>query len=76
MIIDLRRNASMAEISNYVDRMGGNLLNGLFVKFVFRFMLIRRAYTTAEFKEMLAKIPFKRTWIEPNPVGLEAWFER
>jgi len=44
-------------------------------KFFFRFMLIRRACTIAKFKEMLAKIPFKRTWIETNPVGLEAWFE-
>lgn len=75
VIIDLRRDASMTMISTYVDRMGMGVLNGLFTKFIFRFMLIRRAYTVPEFKDMLAKVPFTRTWIEANEVGLEAWFE-
>jgi ubiquinone/menaquinone biosynthesis C-methylase UbiE len=76
VIIDLRRDASMAMISTYVDRLGVNVWNGLFMKFTFRFMLIRRAYTIQQFKDMLAKVPFSRTWIEANEVGLEAWFEK
>jgi ubiquinone/menaquinone biosynthesis C-methylase UbiE len=76
VIIDLRRDASMAMISTYVDRLGVNVWNGLFMKFAFRFMLIRRAYTIQQFKDMLAKVSFSRTWIEANEVGLEAWFEK
>jgi ubiquinone/menaquinone biosynthesis C-methylase UbiE len=76
VIIDLRRDAPMTIISTYVDRMGLGVWNGLFTKLVFRFMLIRRAYTIPQFKDMLAGVPFSRTWIEANEVGLEAWFEK
>ena len=76
VIIDLRRDASMTMISTYVDRMGMGVLNGLFTKVIFRFMLLRRAYTVPQFQEMLGKVPFTRTWIEANEVGLKAWFEK
>jgi ubiquinone/menaquinone biosynthesis C-methylase UbiE len=76
VIIDLRRDASMTTISNYVDSQGGNIWTGLLVKLIFRFMLIRRAYTVSEFRQMLAQVPFERTWIEEDQIGLEAWFEK
>ena len=76
VIIDLRRDASMTMISTYVDRIGMSVWNGLFTKLIFRFMLIGRAYTIPEFKDMLSKVPFARTWIEANEIGLEAWFEK
>ena len=76
VIIDLRRDASMAMISSYVDGLGVNLWNRLFMKLAFRFMLLRRAYTHAQFTDMLAQVPFTRTWIEGNSVGLEVWFEK
>jgi ubiquinone/menaquinone biosynthesis C-methylase UbiE len=76
VVIDLRRDVSMTDISNYVDNQGGTTLNGLLVKFVFRFMLIRRAYTVPAFQDMLARVPFKRTWMEESPIGFEAWFEK
>ena len=76
VIIDLRRDASMTMISSYVDRLGVSVWNGLFMKLVFRFMLIRRAYTVAQFRQMLARVPFTRIWIEEDQVGLEAWFEK
>jgi ubiquinone/menaquinone biosynthesis C-methylase UbiE len=76
VIVDLRRDASMTMISTYVDQMGMGVWNGLFTKIIFRFMLLRRAYTIPQFKDMLAKVPFSRTWIEANEVGLEAWFEK
>jgi ubiquinone/menaquinone biosynthesis C-methylase UbiE len=76
VVIDLRRDVSMTDISNYVDNQGGTTLNGLLVKFVFRFMLIRRAYTVPAFQDMLARVSFKRTWMEESPIGFEAWFEK
>jgi ubiquinone/menaquinone biosynthesis C-methylase UbiE len=76
VIIDLRRDASMRDISNYIDSMDGNVLNGLFMKFTFRFMLLPRAYFVEQFRQMLAQVPFTRTWIEETPVGLGVWFEK
>ncbi len=76
VIGDLRRDASMLDITNYVDSMGVNVVNGLFIKFTFRFMLLPRAYTADEFRQMLSRVPFPRTWIEDVPVGLEVWFEK
>jgi ubiquinone/menaquinone biosynthesis C-methylase UbiE len=76
VIIDLRRDASMRDIANYIDSTGVNVANGLFMKMTFRFMLLPRAYTADQFRQMLAQVPFARTWIDEEPVGLEAWFEK
>jgi ubiquinone/menaquinone biosynthesis C-methylase UbiE len=76
VIIDLRRDASMTEIANYVDNMEGSVLNGLFMKFTFRFMLIPRAYTVEQFRQMLAQVPFASTRIEETFVGVGVWFEK
>ena len=46
------------------------------MKFTFRFMLLRRAYTTSQFQTMLDESGFGRAWIESSAVGLEAWFEK
>ncbi|HTZ90060.1 MAG TPA: class I SAM-dependent methyltransferase [Alloacidobacterium sp.] len=76
VIIDLRRDASMRDISNYIDATDVGVFNGLFMKATFRFMLLPRAYTEDQFRQMLAQVPFSRAWIEQAPVGLEAWFEK
>lgn len=75
-IIDLRRDASMSEIANYVDGVERNVLNGLFMKFTFRFMLLRRAYTVEQFRQMLAEAPFAATRIEGTPLGVDVWFQK
>lgn len=76
VIGDLRRDTPMREIANYVDSTHTNVFNGLLVKATFQFMLLPRAYTSQQFREMLSQAPFARTWIEQVPVGLEAWFEK
>lgn len=76
VIIDLRRDASMRDIANYVDHQGAGVVNGLFVKFTFRFMLLRRAYTVEQFQAMLNQAGFARAWIESNAMGFEGWFEK
>lgn len=76
VIGDLRRDTSMTEITNYVDSIKTNVLNGLLVKATFQFMLLPRAYTADQFQQMLSHAPFTRTWIEKVPVGLEAWFQK
>jgi ubiquinone/menaquinone biosynthesis C-methylase UbiE len=75
MIIDMRRDASMDEIDRYVDGLGVSWLDGVFTKFVFRHMLLRRAWTVADMTRMLAEIPFARTGVTTTATGMEISLE-
>lgn len=75
LIIDLRRDASMAEIADYVDGLGVSFLNRVFINFTFRHMLLPRAWPAEAFATMLEKIPFRRTEIVPNAIGMEIWLD-
>jgi ubiquinone/menaquinone biosynthesis C-methylase UbiE len=76
VIIDLRRDVSMAEIRKYVDGLGLPFVSRLFTLWTFRFMLLKRAYTGQEFEAMLRQVPFASTRIDMNSIGMEIWMER
>jgi len=76
VIIDLRRDVSMREITRYVDGLHLNPVSRLMTLLTFRFMLLRRAYTREQFEAMLKQVPFAETRIDLNPIGMEIWFER
>ena len=76
VIIDLRRDVSMREITRYVDSLHLNPMSRLMTLLTFRFMLLRRAYTREEFEAMLKQVSFGETHIDTNPIGMEVWFER
>lgn len=78
LVIDLRRDTPMSAVSAYVNKMGVGLWNRFFIKSIFRFMLLKRAYTKEEFARMLAKIPFKKSEIreEPEGTGMEIWMSK
>ena len=76
VVIDLRRDVSMAQINRYVDGLGLPWARRLLTKLTFRFMLIKRAYTQQEFETMLRQVPFASTRIDANAIGMEVWFER
>jgi hypothetical protein len=43
----------------------------------FRFMLLKRAYTRAEFEQLLADIPFQEKEIRiADGVGIELWLRK
>ena len=75
LIIDLRRDASMADIARYVDGLDISFANRLFMKFTFRCMLLPRAWRTDAFARMLVQIPFRRTEIIPGAIGMEVWLD-
>jgi ubiquinone/menaquinone biosynthesis C-methylase UbiE len=75
LIIDLRRDASMADISAYVDGLDVSFWNRMVMKLVFRHMLLPRAWRTDAFAGLLEKVPFRRTDIIPNAIGMEVWLE-
>ena len=76
VIIDLRRDTSMAAIRQYVDRSGWSGWNRWITMLTFRFMLLKRAYTRQELEKMLAPIGFAKSEVRTNEIGMEAWFEK
>ena len=76
VVIDLRRDTSMAEIRKYVAGLELSRASALFTNLTFRFMLLKRAYTQQEFQAMLDRVPFASTRIDANAIGMEVWFER
>lgn len=71
VIIDLRKDARKEAIDSYVDNLGVNALNALFMKWTFRSMLLKRAYTRQEFERFIAESGFQKLEIEETPVGFE-----
>jgi len=76
LIIDLRRDAARAAINEYVDGLKLSWTSTLFTKGAFRFMLLKRAYTKADFERMIAQTGFRKFQIEQNLVGMEITLER
>jgi ubiquinone/menaquinone biosynthesis C-methylase UbiE len=73
LLIDMRRDVSVAEIRRYVDGLGVSWLNRLFMMAVFRSMLIRRAYPIDDIRRMTAQAGWTDARIDLTPVGFEAW---
>lgn len=71
LIFDLRKDASLEEIDRYAHRPGTSWLDGLIIKWTFRFMLIPRAYSADQFHEMAARSRFGRCGLQGAAVGFE-----
>lgn len=76
LILDLRGDVAEETVNDYVDSLGLNFVNSLMTKWTFKFMLIKRAYTKAQFEELAAKSNFGRSKIQENQIGLEVWLEK
>lgn len=70
VIDDLRGDVIMETINKHVDEMGMSGLNKWFTRMTFRFMLIGRAYTKAQFQEFVGKSAFKTCQLDENAIGL------
>jgi ubiquinone/menaquinone biosynthesis C-methylase UbiE len=71
LLIDLSRDARPDEVSRAVDKMGLTAVNRFLTKVAFKTMLIRSAYTRAEFEQMLARTHFAHTKISEDGIGFE-----
>ena len=76
LIIDLRKDASQRSISQAIDGMKLGTVNTLLTKFTFRFMLLKRAYTRAQFESFLSQTPFQEIDIHEEAMGLELRLRR
>ena len=66
----------MASIKQYVDGLGVSRLNRWFMMFVFRSMLIKRAYPLEEIRRMAIEAGWVEPRIDPSPMGFEAWMTK
>jgi ubiquinone/menaquinone biosynthesis C-methylase UbiE len=76
LIIDLRRDVRASEIRNYVDGLGVNLFNRVFMRFAFRSMLIKRAYMLEEMRRMATEAGWMEPRLDSSPLGFEAWLRK
>lgn len=76
LIVDLRRDASMREISQGVNAMGLTPINRLITKLTFRFLLLRNAYAREHLDQMLAQTPFSQKRIDESGIGFEIWLTK
>jgi ubiquinone/menaquinone biosynthesis C-methylase UbiE len=71
LILDLRRDAPMSSIRQLVSQMGLGPLNRALTRFIFRFMLLKRAYTTPQFQALVAQTAFPHADYREGLIDIE-----
>jgi len=75
-IYDLRKDAAPADIAAEVREMHLSTWNALLTRLIFRFGLLRAAYTREQLQEMAARSRFGHAELETNGIGFELRFVR
>ncbi len=76
VISDLRRDASAAEIEREIQGMGIGPINRFLVRWTFKNMLLKSAYSVDEMKAMVAQTPFRECRITADGLGFQVWLEK
>ncbi len=76
LVVDLRRDASQAEIDREVDGMGLSRINTALTRWTFSHMLLKRAYSEPEIRGLLAEAKIPRCRVETGGIGFEIWLEK
>lgn len=71
VIHDLRKDASARDIDDAVDEMGLDRINAALTRWIFKRMLLKRAYTREDFRQMASRTPFGTCEIKAASIGLE-----
>jgi ubiquinone/menaquinone biosynthesis C-methylase UbiE len=71
LIVDMRGDASRESMKEAAKGMKAGAVNRAIVYLTFRFMLLRRAYTRAEFEGMIGQSGFRVVEIREISIGLE-----
>ncbi len=71
VIVDMRRDASPAEIEQEVKGMGLGPINEMLVRWTFKQMLLKSAYSIADMESMIAQTPFGKGKIDVGGVGFQ-----
>jgi ubiquinone/menaquinone biosynthesis C-methylase UbiE len=71
VISDLRRDAPAEEIEREIQGMGLGPINRFMVRWTFKNMLLKNAYSVDEMKAMVAQTPFGQCQINIDGVGFQ-----
>lgn len=76
LIIDLKRDASVKAIDQFIDASGRGWFDSLLTKLIFRCLLIPRALQKADFEAMAADSRFEGCKIDETLIGYEVWLQK
>ncbi len=76
LIVDLRGDASRADVDRLVKQMGLNRVNSFMTHWAFRLMLLKNAYTPEEIRQIVARTKFRQCDIHSDTVGMEIWLAK
>jgi ubiquinone/menaquinone biosynthesis C-methylase UbiE len=76
VISDLRKDASAGEIEREIQGMGLGPLNRFMVRWTFKNMLLKSAYSIDQMESMVARTPFGQARIDVDGVGFQVWLEK
>jgi ubiquinone/menaquinone biosynthesis C-methylase UbiE len=71
VVIDLRKDVNMCDIDSYVRGLGVSAWSAFMMKWTFRLMLVKRAYTRELFEQFIGESGFESPEIAQNAVGYE-----
>jgi len=76
VICDLRKDASIGEIHAAVREMRLGWTNSLLTRWIFKHVLLRRAYLPDDFRRMAAQTPFGSCEVKPESIGMDVLFRK
>ena len=76
VISDLRRDASAEEIEREIKGMGLGPINRFMVRWTFKNMLLKNAYSVDEIRSMVAQTPFGKCEIQIDGVGFQVLLKK
>lgn len=76
LILDLRKDAPLPEINRAVDEMALSPINDLLTRWIFRNMLLKRANSKDEFREMVARSRFKTCQFDEVGISLQVTLKK
>jgi ubiquinone/menaquinone biosynthesis C-methylase UbiE len=75
-IVDLKKDVSLAEVKAYLRQSGRNRWDGWVTGQIFKHVLVKRAYTRADFLRMFGESHFHGCEVKEGPIGYEVNFTK
>jgi ubiquinone/menaquinone biosynthesis C-methylase UbiE len=76
LIVDLRRDATPGAIDEAVSKMNLGWFDRILTRLTFRHMLVKRAYTSSAFRQMVTAAEFQTIRVEEGLIGLDVWLKK
>ncbi len=76
LIMDLNRETPAREIDDYVDKKSMGAISRSMTRFIFRHMMIKRAYAPSDFARMAASSRFEDCEIRSTGIGIDVWLRK